>query len=472
MVVLLIIPFLFTVLSANEEMMIQSNEVDYQGKEIILEGNVHLKQPLGDLTADRAVISSSDQKVPSIIQLDGNVLMVTAERGTLAAQKGNIDCQGLRATFFGSETAPHVTYTHDYATKKNPLEKIPLALQSSAMVMTLKKEEKTHLLDSLEAEGEVKARFNNEYEVNAERARYDHSNGKLHLYASEDKSIRAQVRNFNDWIQSDSIELNTQEQELTFDKAQGALQNQTEFSADELIWNDKEHRLILKSNVYLKQQGVGDLTTPHSVIIIQKVIDGKKEIRSIEAEGEVVLTYVDNKKGFIHHLNCSGPMRIDNEKFQVFMQSSDGFNQEIPSEKQVHFSNLMGDIYADQAILTYKMENEKMMPNYLHMEGHVKLINRFNGHEKEVGLDLQNVLADSVDYFLDKREMHLSAHAPNRVLLFDRVKNMQMSAPAFIMTFDETLTKPTIRGLGQTRLKFADKELEQMKHYFNIKDTP
>jgi hypothetical protein len=440
MVVLLILPLLLTLLEApliaQEEFSIRSNKVDYHENELFL---------------------------------DGDVCITTHEKGELSGQQAHINFESLKGELFGSHDCPCVTYKNDHCHPTKPSEKSALSIKSLSMVITLKKPEKELVLNGIEAKGEVKAIYNDDYEVICESSVYDPSSGKLYLYSSPDKMTLNQIKHLDDLIFSEALEIDTQKRELTFSKAHGTLKKTSQFSADEIIWNDKTQRLDLKKNVELKVQGIGDLATSRSLFIELKQVDGKREVKSIEGEGELLLNYVDNQKGFIHYLNSPGPLKIDHEKFQMFMEGATSTKEGLSNYQQIHISNMMGDLYADQAILTYQFEENSYTPLTLHMEGNVKLINRFNGHEQETGLELQNILADSMDLFLQKREVYLKATPPHQVLIYDRVKNMQMSGPAFIMTYDENF-KPTLRGVGQTRLKFAEKELQQMKTIFQLKD--
>jgi hypothetical protein len=393
----------------------------------------------------------------STAELEGNLHLEMPLKGTLDCQKGYVDFQNSRAAFMGSENNPRIKYA-------NINEDRQLFIESNEAELQFENEEKRPKVSSLEASGDTTVVYNNDYNLSAFKIRYEVPSEKIYAW-SANADTPCEVKYKNDYIKSERILVNIPNKEIFFDKVNGNIKNETDFSCDQLIWNNRTQHLKLRNNVYLKHQGMGDLTTPHTIDIFQKENNGNKEIQFIEAKKETVITFVDNQKGYSHYLNCYGPLKMDYETQQILMNSSQMEN------KQVHFSNLMGDIFADSAILTYQKEGSRFVPLSLYMQGSVKVINRFNGHEKESGLELQNILADTITYFFEKKEMHLSSHSPNRVLLFDRINNMQMSAPAFIVTHDESY-RPTVKGVGKTRLKFAERELQQMKYYFNLKDNP
>ena len=67
--------------------------------------------------------------------------------------------------------------------------------------------------------------------------------------------------------------------------------------------------------------------------------------------------------------------------------------------------------------------------------------------------------------------MVLSASEGNRVLLFDKVNNIQMSAPSLKIQHDPSSQKELIKGMGDVRFTFLEKELAQVKQHFKQKDA-
>jgi hypothetical protein len=67
--------------------------------------------------------------------------------------------------------------------------------------------------------------------------------------------------------------------------------------------------------------------------------------------------------------------------------------------------------------------------------------------------------------------MTLAGVNGNRVLFFDKVNNVQMSAPSLKVRHDSSTQKDSIQGLGDVRFTFIEKELEQLKEHFRLEES-
>jgi hypothetical protein len=76
---------------------------------------------------------------------------------------------------------------------------------------------------------------------------------------------------------------------------------------------------------------------------------------------------------------------------------------------------------------------------------------------------LEYALADVVEYSPQTKEVQLSALNKGRVLFFDKVNNLQISAPALKIKRDAVTQKDSIQGVGDVRFNFVKHELDKMK---------
>lgn len=441
-----------------------ADSVVYHDNEISLSGNVQIENRLGTLHADSATTEISQDKKISKIKLNGNTSLKMNRGEMLACQRAEIDCNSFSAIFNGSEDIPDVVFENSSSENEAPLRISSLEMK---LVLVNGQGAKPEL-NTIIADRDVRVEYNKDYHVQSDHAEYCHlPEGRLVLSSDpSDDSFCIMKHLIEDTIKSKQIVVNTEKRQLAFDHSQGVLQDQVEFSCDRLTWDDKARSLLLEKGVKIKQIGLGDLVTDYSVKIAIK--DGEsQEIRTIESEQDTTLSYADSNKGLMHKVTSYGPMKMDQEKLQITMESP---LEAYEKGKQVSFSDLTGDISADRAILTYTQQEGSFTPVHLHMEGHVHCINRYDGHLKESGMVLQYAMADTIDYYPEKQELILKGKNKERVLLFDKVKNMQMSAPSLTITNLDPAKKPKVQGSGDVRFKFADRELEQMRHYFHFED--
>jgi hypothetical protein len=149
---------------------------------------------------------------------------------------------------------------------------------------------------------------------------------------------------------------------------------------------------------------------------------------------------------------------IDHEKSITTLDSLKDEKGEVIEGKQVFFEDETGDMYADRICLNYEWKEKKLIPSAIFLEGRVKILNRFDGHLKESGTVLQQALADRVNYDPISQEIILTAFEGNRVLVFDKVNRVQMSAPSLRIRKEKNGRKNSIQGIGDVRFTFIEKE--------------
>lgn len=474
----------------NDSVILSSKEAEYDGKEFSLTGDVIIQHEIGRIAAQHLTLvpaKSGNKKMKcSDIRMQRDIVLDLYGGGQLYCQQAEIDCLHLQASFLGSSDQLDVVYID---TRKKNETTVPLMIKSfevKAELMRQKDESKNAdrtAVRYIQAEGNVRAYYNQEYTILADKALYQRissensSAGMLFLNAIDSSQRPCEVSNRNgDQVKSDQIRVNTLKRQIICSNPKGSLYFNTEkqprqlvhFVCRQLVWDDIKQQLILQKEVEVEQPGFGKITTPHEIQVIRHTVQGAKIIQSIFSPEETELTYIDNEKKIVHKLICHGPLTIDHRHLQAILQSHPDSQGQIAQNRQVYFEDIMGDIYADCMQLHYETAQHRLIPSKITMTGHVKIYNRFDGHVQESSSVLQYALADIVEYYPKSKEMILTGQNGQRVLFYDKVNNVQMSAPTLKIKRDQEHPTGLIQGSGDVRFTFFDKEFNQLRQHFEV----
>jgi hypothetical protein len=144
--------------------------------------------------------------------------------------------------------------------------------------------------------------------------------------------------------------------------------------------------------------------------------------------------------------------------------------QSPPDGRQIYFEDPMGKIHADAVQIDYEHGDQEISPTKIVLSGHVQLLNSFSSHSEDKNSILQYAIADTVQYFPQTKEMILSATDRKRVLFYDKINNLQVSAPELKIKRDSKVKKDTIQGIGDVRFTFVGHEFEQLCERFCLDD--
>lgn len=239
-----------------------------------------------------------------------------------------------------------------------------------------------------------------------------------------------------------------------------------EVSADHLIWEEEKNSLLLKGNVKLFHEGIGELHNDDEIIVHHKSSGGKKQVKALESIGKTTLTFNDKEKGISHTLICYGKLVVDHERLETVMTSPVDANGNVLEGKQILFQDKMGKVKADNLVLNYELTNGKMTPKQIKLQGNVKIYNYGNLGEANHNNYIQYALADYVNYNPEAKEVFLSANENKRVIFIDVLNNMQVSAHALKIHRDKVTDKESIEGIGNVRFSLLEQELEKVKQTF------
>ncbi len=136
----------------------------------------------------------------------------------------------------------------------------------------------------------------------------------------------------------------------------------------------------------------------------------------------------------------------------------------IEGQPQVIYSDTLGEVYADRARIDYQEINGSLEATKVTLYDNVRLVNRGSA-EKPAS---QYALADIVYYFPPSQEMILEGKQ-NRVLFFDMLRDIQLSARSVQAKRDLVTKKESVQGIGDVRFVFGPDELDKIKTRFQVK---
>jgi len=159
-------------------------------------------------------------------------------------------------------------------------------------------------------------------------------------------------------------------------------------------------------------------------------------------------------------IHCPGSFSIQPEKKEVIL---------CGTTEQVFIEDVVGEIYADCVKMQYNTpEQEQFIPEKIILEGNVKIFSRLDSHPQGSDSSLHYALAPMAEYFPPKQEMILTGTTEHRVLFFDQVHHMQMSALSLVIKKDPVTEKNSIQATGDVRCIFSEQELQQLKKHFRL----
>lgn len=480
---------LFAPLWAEEPkpLMIDSEWAHYDGKMIVLEGKSSVDHELGKVEAQKITLipEKEGKKLRfSYLKMNGGVKIALQDGGELSCEEAEIDYGTLTGKFSGNPQHEYVTY-NEYLKGQDSKTSIPLEVKGKEMSIQLKcnpQQLSLIFIDQIKAEDHVSISYNRNLFATADQGCYERKDneqtkdkkktGILSLYAKEKEGV-CRINNTNgDLVDAKKICVDIDKEELQFEEPQGALfindseKGEIQFSCGSMAWSESQDILTMRDQVVVHYKGIGTLTNPNEIQVHRQLMDGHKQVSFIDCIGATELHYQDEKKHEMHALKTFQGFQLDHRKLQAHLVSPRDSNQQVLENLQVHFSDSMGEIFADEVFITYKEINKKMTPVKLFLKGNVWLLSRTSADKEDPGKILQFAMADRVEYDVAAKEVLCLADFNKRVLFFDKNNNLQISAPSVKAKRDPNTQKEAIQGMGDVRFSFIDQENEQMKKRF------
>jgi hypothetical protein len=242
------------------------------------------------------------------------------------------------------------------------------------------------------------------------------------------------------------------------DSVQIIMGGQFKATCKNAIYNGNTIALYENVKVNLNENGI---LTSNKEIQLQRDIDGKWRYLKCIGDCEYHSSDVND---FGWKMLCFGEILFDKLRHKLFLKSVRNQDGIIPEDRQVYFSDFVGKIFSNSAVIDLDPEIESFALKTVLLEGNVRLINR-------EGALQQYILADRVTYDHGMHQMHFWGSKNRRVLFFDKINNLQVSASEMKMQRDKTTKKEQFQGIGDVRFHFAEKEYEQIRKRFLLEKS-
>ena len=478
--------------TAEEMTVISSGCADYDGKKITLSEQVVVEHELGTLSAGQVILMPTPD-VPKIsfgiLHLREDVKIALKEGGQLCCSSADVDYQQLLGQFYGDRQREYVVYAEN---SREGEDGPSLIVKGKRMTIQIKRENGNQespisRVRQMTIEDSVTLNYNRHFIALADYAIYQRLEpdaeqesslllpGLITLKALAQNGICRVTNREGDVIRASQINIDTIKRQLTFSSPKGAIHlaevtkgpGQINFSAGTLLWDQPHDKLTLKEHVEISQKGIGKLQTENEVHVIQESINGHKQLSSIESVSDTALIFIDEDKDLSHTLNCYGQLVIDHKKWQAHLDSPRDAAGVVLKNKQVTFQDSRGEIFADRLDIIYELRNHAVFPEKIILNGNVQVFNHLSPSNEETTSVLQYGLADCVEYFPEKQEMLFKAES-GRVLFYDKINNIQVSAPGLKISRNKNTKKPSIEGVGDVRFSFVEQEFEQLRKRFSF----
>lgn len=181
---------------------------------------------------------------------------------------------------------------------------------------------------------------------------------------------------------------------------------------------------------------------------------------NLQSSGRVNLGIIDKKRVQQYRFYGYGNCFLDQNRGEFSADSPIG-TQDQQLRLSTEWGTLKGD---DLQILFEKKEGQHVLSSCF-LTGHVSIRNRFSELSQTEGILDQYILADSLRFFPESRQWIISANPSRRVLFYDAVHGMEVSAPEAGIHFGDA-GLPEIQGFGDVRFSFQQKELNRLKKRF------
>lgn len=462
---LLCLSFLFLSFSNSEKAIIESDRAFFDGQKVHLLGKVSLKHAVGTLQAEEVTLSSNDENSGEVdrIVLKDQIFLIFNEGGLLTAPSGEFNCSESKAHFESSVDCP-VTF------KKTDTHS-PFQMTSSALDIFFNPEGKE--IQNITAKGNTALSFCN-IQAFCDQALYSKIEQENHI-RSEQILLNSTPPNGcslicrQDMIETSSLLIDTGLKTLLFKNPHGFLHTESEpiqFSADTMQWDENNNCLVLQNQVCIEEPSFGRLVSEGPIYLYR---NEDRKISLIECKKPVVITRHDPETHFCHTLQCYGTMTIDPEKMTVWLTSPKETDGTVKKEWQIAYEDVLGTMTSDIATMTYVNCEGSVKPSKLVAEGDVQITNRFAPSKELQETYAQYILADKAEIFVETKEAFLSS--TDRVLLFDKINRLELSAPAVKIKRNEATNKESIQGVGDARFVFVDHEFDKIKKRFLLEDV-
>lgn len=422
------------------------------------------------LTMDRSTLHfKTKEKSCELFECEDNLRWV-GSNGTFVSPTAELDNRLMRGVFRGTEVDPLVHYSGHWP----PVGKATCSLDVSCGEVTLafdtqKKGQNPLIPKEVHAYGDVLIDYDKTYTLASQEAHSElnfQENGKTEgvLHFIHDCHLKSQTESE---IDASEMSIDLTDRVATFQKPHGKVQlgshfgNENSsfiFSSDWMRWDEKKSAIVFKGNVKAQMESFGKLETTDTLEIFYSDAKGKKEIETIISNGHIEIVGHYGTPPLEITAICDGTLLVDQNKKELLLQSE-------PSS-QVLVRSDHGVMQANTLRLRYQIDGGKFQATTLELDGSVKMRNHYGVDTQNPGPLDQFILSDHVRLDIPSQKVEFFADSGRRMLFYDRINNVKMSAPMVIMSRDPLTGKDKVEGKGDVRFTFMETEIDLLKKTF------
>ncbi|MDF2549739.1 MAG: hypothetical protein K0S07_806 [Chlamydiales bacterium] len=436
---------------------INSEQVHFDGQDVILSDHVHIIHAMGDIHCQRVEFSKAANQLEPLIHLMGDVKFELKTKEVLLSPFATLNCQTLQAEFFSKESGQCVTFERSLPDR--------LSLQAQKMHASFEKREGLVTLKEILAQEQVTLCYKDLWTAESDFICYhpdpEGHGGLLELLPDEQIPLQkalCQVKTADLTVEAKRIAFRYPSALLSFESPKGHLlfdrekPHQIEYQADSMEWDGTKDLLLLKGQVAIKQDAFGFLDV-EKLVEIQFPKGDYQNPLLLTAYGPSSFTYIDPLSQEPHYLSSKGKIVIDQSLQRVDFFKAEG---KPLSAHQISLQDRQGMIFADSGTLSYDLKIHR--PQKIVLQGNIYLMNHQEGDAMP-----QCAIADRLEYRLGDEELLLIADSQKRVLFYDEANHIEMSAPAVHIWRSPLSGKAAVQGEGNVRFTFNPLEVEAWK---------
>jgi len=438
----------FSVESAGNAATLQAHEAKYQENQLRLYGQARITLSSVDMAAEHIRVEPATSQAESIY-LEGNVYIQLPNGARISCATADLDLVHGIGRFSAVNEEVHLVMKREKGGD----------IQLTAKELTLRAES-----DSVEswqvyevtASGNVHVEESSGWDILADTLEFHElEGGQLHLSSCGSAPCRVKKEGVGH-LTAHSIHLNRDKQHAHAVEASGSLldshHQKIQFQGQEIFWS----------------QSSRNITMVHQVMVQQE--DGR-----LETDDRLDLSYNENQEpqhltitGNIHMesaipartISCPGTCEVDFPNSRTHLVATQ-------QGKQVRFHEGATRLATDELFIAYNSEDGRRQPQHLQANGRVRVQNHYG---LSVGSDAtQYALADHLAAWPTEHRLELFSDHPTRVLLLDSGNGLAISAPKVLLHPDSN-GKERVRGVGDVRMTLLEKEYQQLKQRFHLKE--
>lgn len=231
--------------------------------------------------------------------------------------------------------------------------------------------------------------------------------------------------------------------------------------SEHVRWLPKQKTIRLEGKSTIVDEEIGKLASHGILDIIRGGLSDKDSIKQVVAHGEIRFDQCDGE----HSLGGFGEMILDYPERKLTVISPKDINGMTILSQQAYYQDSIGKIFADVFEIYFDVEKGKVMPRDVKVRGHVRMQNQYIFDPSVRDVLEQYALADVVTYSPITKKMTLQASKGKRVLYYDKVRGIQVSAPGLFVVRGSK-DELEVRGKGNVRMKFTQNEISELQKYF------